>query len=856
MACSTDEPIDGNSDVLSVRDQVLRTELDSLRASYEALELPHALAHARSLRARLDATPEPVSGALRAELYQYLAMLHFDRQAFIDSIDFYVNAAAPLVSLSSPPVLRARQLLCQAYNGFEDFTWLEMQLYAQLGRQLLERNRDEASCLYGLLLLIEGRAAKQHARTVKEHRIQRMFWSISDKRIRQACRILAEVGTPWEYFAREHFILLLINHPENDPAIPVLVDELAAEIDQFSIPARHLHVRNRLLGYWHNARNRPISATYAYRGLMASDSVFMGKRLGEAHYLLKLHSLQRNDYSAALDLITRNMEQERCCPPDIDPASPDAVLDCKQQGSCIHFIRAQAEVYQQWAATEDIPAHGKRAFHYAQEALRGYEGSYRQFREESVLNKNLGLGDRIITAALTTGAEQAAKAGGEGYHEAVLHAMEFGKTLLLTREMLDATRAILNNRKDGTMDSLRQVETEILLLKNTFHRSMNLSLTDLLRFNRFTQDATQAKRRLERATRASVYPVELSAGVPSLAEIRKSLTPQQAMIQYAETKTDLYALYVDVDTSVVFSLPRQRTITLSDSLYRVLSQLTACPKEQYAALAAPLFKVLLGPAWPALRRRSELLVVPSSSLSELPFAALVVTNTTPIESASPPYLIQSHRIRYLASWRSEQQRAVLRRALEHPGDPIAGVWTNPDLDRYLSGLAKIVLEGTGSGGVHYEGNNCTSRSFLRDAGRYDWLQLSVHARGDAGSIHGNHLYLSPRDSLNGVFIGQKILRARLVVLAACSTARGYANRLEGTYSLRRSFHRAGVPDVVSSVYNIPAGATAGLLSHFYGSMFSGATPTSALADAQRSCLRGELGPRWSWPGYWAGMVAG
>ena len=130
---------------------------------------------------------------------------------------------------------------------------------------------------------------------------------------------------------------------------------------------------------------------------------------------------------------------------------------------------------------------------------------------------------------------------------------------------------------------------------------------------------------------------------------------------------------------------------------------------------------------------------------------------------------------------------------------------------------------------------------LSAAANADILHLSVHARGNPARLHDNYLYFSPTDSLNGLMIGRYSLDARLVVLAACSTARGYANPGEGTFSLQRSFHVAGVPDVVSSVYDIPAGATSVLLEEFYRALHSGASPGEALQFARGAHALWQLG---------------
>ena len=143
-------------------------------------------------------------------------------------------------------------------------------------------------------------------------------------------------------------------------------------------------------------------------------------------------------------------------------------------------------------------------------------------------------------------------------------------------------------------------------------------------------------------------------------------------------------------------------------------------------------------------------------------------------------------------------------------------------------------------------------TYLNHAAAYDLLHLSVHAGGDPLQLHENYLHLTDRQRLNGLTVARQRLGARLVVLAACSTARGFAGASEGTYSLRRSFHQAGVPDVVASVYDIPAAATATLLEAFYRHLFDGASPAAALTRAQREISQG----RRAWPGGWAGVIVG
>ena len=181
--------------------------------------------------------------------------------------------------------------------------------------------------------------------------------------------------------------------------------------------------------------------------------------------------------------------------------------------------------------------------------------------------------------------------------------------------------------------------------------------------------------------------------------------------------------------------------------------------------------------------------------------------------------------------------------------PKVASWVHPELDSYFSKLYNVLSIRTSLAQL-------IGSASLPAAREYDWLQFSVHSQGDPEQLHANYLYFSRTDSVNGMAIAQLRLRASLVVLAACSTSRGRATAGEGTFSLQRSFHLAGVPDVVASLYDISAPATATLLTRFYEHLLAGDEPEVALTRAQRAMRNGELGGRYRWVGYWGGMVVG
>jgi CHAT domain-containing protein/tetratricopeptide (TPR) repeat protein len=96
------------------------------------------------------------------------------------------------------------------------------------------------------------------------------------------------------------------------------------------------------------------------------------------------------------------------------------------------------------------------------------------------------------------------------------------------------------------------------------------------------------------------------------------------------------------------------------------------------------------------------------------------------------------------------------------------------------------------------------------------------------------------------------LRADLVVLSACSTARGKELRGEGMVSLVRGFMYAGVNRVLASLWDVDDYATSELMREFYRSMLvEKLTPSAALRKAQLAMLRSTA---LSSPRYWAPFI--
>ncbi|CAH1002272.1 hypothetical protein LEM8419_03191 [Neolewinella maritima] len=830
-------------------DRLLRERLTEVKEDYRQLRLAQALDRARAL---------PLAGAthdeLRAEAYQYLALLHFDRSLYRDSIGHYTELAGDLVDAESPPHLRARQQLCRALQRYYSWTWREMDLAAALGLRILEEADLRHDELYGSLQVARGVARKMYAYSSLDTGREQALLREAGGLLQQAVRTLRRLQSPRLSLGYEELAILYSRLPDSRDRVRPLVDSIRLH----AAPASAPHASpDRVLGYYHRQLGQADSVRHYYRQLLARDSIFRYDYISEAQFVLREYLGRTGQWEEALALNSRVLLEADCCPQDsTTTVQADAAATCTRGPACIYDLVEQAYIYHQRYRSRGTAADLDVAYTLAQAAVDHYDDALRQLTEESAYHRLISLGDRLVSVALDITYATLQRDPQPAYRDALLRTAEFGKSYLLNKEL--AQRSMARREEAHPLrDSLVATNRELTLLKQAYTQQSELPTAQLLQVENLIRQRDRLQQRLQPAFE-NFARQQQPTGYLSVRGVQEELTAEQALLEFTETSSELLVLYIDRDTAVVYPVDTA-VLALAPGIERALVELNPTTAALTAA-ADRLGDALLGPVAALLAGRQDLLLIPPVQLSRFPFAILSVPATdTFLTDTLRPYLVEQHSIRYLDSWQTERRNMQRRTALGQgvPTLPRIGVWTHPELAGYLGPLGEWLVEQGSSRSIHYVGTACSSEQLLDQGDRYDWLHLSVHARGNTVELNDNYLYLNARDSLNGLHIGSRRLTASLVVLAACSTARGVSSRREGTYSIRRSFHRAGVPDVVASLYDIPAAATAGVLEEFYRGLWRGLPPERALAGAQRACLTGGLSQRWKTrPGFWAGLVMG
>ncbi|HKV09581.1 MAG TPA: CHAT domain-containing protein [Thermoanaerobaculia bacterium] len=261
--------------------------------------------------------------------------------------------------------------------------------------------------------------------------------------------------------------------------------------------------------------------------------------------------------------------------------------------------------------------------------------------------------------------------------------------------------------------------------------------------------------------------------------------------------------------------------------------------------ASKLYDLLILPLRTAIPANGTLVFVPDKRLHEVPFAGLH-------DAIAGRYLIEDHAVAVSPS------STLLLRALERDsvfaklrgerllaiGNPAVDLGRFPDLAP-LPGSeveARRIAELYPHAKVRL-GREATKRAFLETLRESEIVHLGAHALSNQEFPPLSRIFLAPDPSAgdDGTLLaheiaGSDLSSTRLLVLAACSTARARISPGEGALSLARPFLGAGVPAVVATLWDIEDGSSPELFETFYRRLREGSSPIRALQEAQISSI--------------------
>ena len=253
------------------------------------------------------------------------------------------------------------------------------------------------------------------------------------------------------------------------------------------------------------------------------------------------------------------------------------------------------------------------------------------------------------------------------------------------------------------------------------------------------------------------------------------------------------------------------------------------------------YKIIIAPV-ASLLKQPEIIIVPDSCVYQVPFAALA--------DEGGKYLSETCRIRLIPSL------TTLKFVQDSPpdyhsqtgalivGDPVVGEVIYKGRRRNISPLPcarkEAEMIGTLLGVTPLIGDSATKHSVLQAINSVSLIHIAAHGDAERGEIalspeHPSPLPPFPREEdylLTMADISKTRLRAKLVVLSCCHSARGQI-RTEGVIGIARAFLGSGARSVLAARWALDDTATEQFMTCFYKHLFRGESASESLHKARK-----------------------
>ena len=236
----------------------------------------------------------------------------------------------------------------------------------------------------------------------------------------------------------------------------------------------------------------------------------------------------------------------------------------------------------------------------------------------------------------------------------------------------------------------------------------------------------------------------------------------------------------------------------------------------------------------------EIIIVPDRVFFRVPFAALKDENTK--------YLSESFRIRFVPSLST--LKLIQNSPADYHSQTGALIVGEPDVSRvYYKGSVEKLCPLPGArkeaemigrliGAQPLLGEHATKQAVLQSIHSVSLIHFAAHGNAERGEIAlapSRSTYRIPQEQeylLTMAEISQVRLRAKLVVLSCCHSARGQI-RSEGVVGIARAFLGSGARSVLVALWALQDEATEQFMSRFYEHLARGESASESLHQAMK-----------------------
>lgn len=355
--------------------------------------------------------------------------------------------------------------------------------------------------------------------------------------------------------------------------------------------------------------------------------------------------------------------------------------------------------------------------------------------------------------------------------------------------------------------------------------------------------------------------------VKSIPEIQRNLDSNQAVIEYVlheeESNNDgfVYTFLIKkneykliaqkIDSTFIDQIKSTKDFLINSSVRKTKQK----DFNRYCNASFALYSKLIKPIQDEIQEK-ELILIPDSKLSYIPFEALISSPNDPSEGmnfAILDYLIKNYSFSY--SYSSTLHFDYFNKNKEASEELLAFTPTySPDIKAQKSNIrgslfpligAKEEVEAISQQipTKKFSEDLATETQFKKHAANYDILHLAMHTLvNDTIPMYSKLVFTDTHDSINDNLLNTEEiynmhLRARMAVLSACNTGVGKLYKGEGVMSLARGFLYAGCPSIVMTLWEVDDKSSAEIMTNFYSYLKKGKTKNEALRLAKLQHLK-------------------
>ncbi|MEP1151184.1 MAG: CHAT domain-containing tetratricopeptide repeat protein [Balneola sp.] len=411
---------------------------------------------------------------------------------------------------------------------------------------------------------------------------------------------------------------------------------------------------------------------------------------------------------------------------------------------------------------------------------------------------------------------------------------ERGRSRVLLERLSFAESNLDNILDEPTLMSIRQKEKNIDKIYRDLEKAIDPGQQEYLQaelrnaeleYQSFTNNI-----RLQNPSLNVLEPLPIA----SITDLQKKMTEKDAMIEYLVTKNKLAAFWITksnvsyhiVDVDSVSNPQEYLSDKISDFRQAIQDQDDVA---KLAQLSEPLMELLIDPYLQSSPEIDNVIIIPTQSISILPFDALYRNGEFLVERVNIKYLPSASTYNFIENPHRTDSKKILAVAGSgfNSGTSDDAMRTQDNYASLPSTLLEIDAISKEFDDYTALRNEQVTESTVKSLplNEYRYLHFATHGNVNEQNPQQSGLIISKMNAfensfgedgyLNSLEISKLSLTADLVVLSACNTAIGKMVSGEGLLGLQRSFFKAGASSVIVSLWNVYDKSTSALMGEFY-----------------------------------------